>query len=33
MMPISADDQDSLIAVLETGELPAGHSAALQTNG
>ena len=28
-MPISADDQDALIAVLETGALPAHHSTGL----
>ena len=33
LMPISADDQDALIAVLETGFLPARHSINGKTNG
>ena len=32
-MPISADDQDALIAVLETGFLSASHSTELERNG
>jgi putative phosphoesterase len=32
-MPISADDQDALIAVLETGFLSASHSTELKRNG
>ena len=33
LMPISADDQDALIAVLETGVLPASHSTNVKANG
>jgi hypothetical protein len=32
-MPISADDQDALIAVLETGVLPGGHSRKKEADG
>jgi putative phosphoesterase len=32
LMPISADDQDALIAVLETGVLPASHSTNVKAN-
>jgi protein phosphatase len=33
LMPISADDQDALIAVLETGVLPGGHSRKKEADG
>jgi diadenosine tetraphosphatase ApaH/serine/threonine PP2A family protein phosphatase len=33
LMPISAEDQDALIAVLETGVLPASHSTNAKANG